>query len=454
MGNLHRVAGSSRRGLILAAAVTSALLSLLFLVVYSTTNWLTSQRGDVGTWYYEWERFIPFVPLFIVPYMSIDLFFIAAPFLCRDRRELGLFARRVSFAIVVAGICFLLVPLQLAVDRPAADGWLGAVFDWFRALDQPHNLFPSLHITLRLLLAEHYARHSRRGLKIVLLVWFSLIDVSTLLTHQHHVVDIAGGFVLAAICFYLMPEASARLPAMRNFRVAAYYGIGTAASVALALATWPWGGLLLWPATALAIMTAAYAGLGPGVFRKTDGRLPLSTRLVLGPVLLGQYLSLLYYRRRCQPWNQVVPGVLMGRTLSETEAAAAIANGVTAVLDLTAEFSESAPFRALAYRNAPVLDLTAPRFKQLLEAVAFITEHARRGIIYVHCKVGYSRSAAIVGAYLLARGHAASAAEVVSILRRARPSMVVRPEAIESMRRFQDHCRRRSEHRSMAMVAC
>jgi hypothetical protein len=58
MGNLHRVAGSSRRGLILAAALTSALLSLLFLVVYSTTNWLTSQRGDVGTWYYEWERFI------------------------------------------------------------------------------------------------------------------------------------------------------------------------------------------------------------------------------------------------------------------------------------------------------------------------------------------------------------------------------------------------------------
>jgi len=268
------------------------------------------------------------------------------------------------------------------------------------------------------------------------------------------VVDIAGGFVLAAVCFYLMPEASARLPAMRNLRVAAYYGIGATAAVALALATFPWGGLLLWPATALAIMTAAYGGLGPGVFRKTDGRLPLSTRLVLGPVLLGQYLSLLYYRRRCQPWNQVAPGVLIGRALNESEAAAAVRRGVTAVLDLTAEFSESAPFRALTYRNAPILDLTAPRFEQLLEAVAFITEHTQCGIMYVHCKVGYSRSAAVVGAYLLARGHATSAAEAVSILRRARPSIVVRPEAIESMRRFQDHCRRRSQHRPMASAAC
>src|SRR5450631_181985 len=55
-------------------------LSVLFVVVYGWCNWITAQRHDVGTLYFEWERFIPFVPLMIVPYLSIDLFFVAAPF--------------------------------------------------------------------------------------------------------------------------------------------------------------------------------------------------------------------------------------------------------------------------------------------------------------------------------------------------------------------------------------
>jgi hypothetical protein len=106
VGDLHRVGGPPRPG-VTAAAKTSLLLSLLFLVVYGGTNWITSQRSDVGTWHYGWEFVIPFVPLMIVPYMSIDLFFVAAPFLCRSRDELKTLARRIVFAILAAGACFL-----------------------------------------------------------------------------------------------------------------------------------------------------------------------------------------------------------------------------------------------------------------------------------------------------------------------------------------------------------
>src|SRR5262245_31673750 len=102
-----------------AAARASVLLSLLFLVVYGACNWITAQRTDVGTWYFAWERYIPFVPLMIIPYMSIDLFFVAAPFLCSDAQELRTFTRRISWAIVVAGVCFLALPLRFAFERPA-----------------------------------------------------------------------------------------------------------------------------------------------------------------------------------------------------------------------------------------------------------------------------------------------------------------------------------------------
>src|SRR2546422_6287523 len=86
----------------------SAGLSLLFLIVYGWCNWFTAQRAHVPTLFFEWERWIPFVPLTIVPYMSIDLFFVAAPFVCTSDRELGAFSKRIAAAILVGGVCFLL----------------------------------------------------------------------------------------------------------------------------------------------------------------------------------------------------------------------------------------------------------------------------------------------------------------------------------------------------------
>ena len=212
-----------------AAAATSGSLSLLFMVVYGSCNWITAHRHDVGTWYYSWEHFIPFVPLMIIPYMSIDLFFVAGPFLCQSREELRILTRRIIFAILVAGAFFLLMPLKMGIARPQPSGWTGAIFNFLHAFDQPYNLVPSLHITLRTILADLYARHTKGVTRLASHVWFSLVGFSTVLTYQHHVVDVAGGFVLAAICFYLFRENGARLPVMQNRKIGAYYFAGACA---------------------------------------------------------------------------------------------------------------------------------------------------------------------------------------------------------------------------------
>ena len=192
----------------LRLSAASVGLSALFVVVYGWCNWITAQRHDVGTFYFEWERFIPFVPLMIVPYLSIDLFFVAAPFLCRSERELATFSKRIVAAIVVAGICFLLFPLRFAFERPHASGWLGAAFDWFRGMDQPYNLLPSLHIALRTILAQLYARHTRGLLRSISNIWFFLVGLSTLLTYQHHFMDVVAGFALGVSCLYFIREST------------------------------------------------------------------------------------------------------------------------------------------------------------------------------------------------------------------------------------------------------
>jgi protein-tyrosine phosphatase len=109
---------------------------------------------------------------------------------------------------------------------------------------------------------------------------------------------------------------------------------------------------------------------------------------------------------------------------------------VTAVLDLTAEFSETKPFRALVYRNIPILDLTAPSLDQLREMATFVSDQSRHGIVYVHCKIGYSRTAGAVAAYLLQTGKAAGVGEAIEMLRRVRPSIVVRPEVHSALCEF------------------
>ena len=67
-----------RQNLRFRAFLASVGLSILFLIVYGGCNWITARRSDVGVFYFQWERTIPFVPLLILPYMSIDIFFIAA----------------------------------------------------------------------------------------------------------------------------------------------------------------------------------------------------------------------------------------------------------------------------------------------------------------------------------------------------------------------------------------
>ena len=115
--------------------------------------------------------------------------------------------------------------------------------------------------------------------------------------------------------------------------------------------------------------------------------------------------------------------------LNDAEAAQLIGQGVTAVLDLTAEFSSARPFAEVAYLNLPILDLTAPTRGQLDRTIAFITEQLERGTVYVHCKIGYSRTATVVACYLLASGRARTPDEAMDLLRSARPTIVIRPEA-------------------------
>jgi membrane-associated phospholipid phosphatase len=412
------------------AALFSAALSLLFILVYGGSNALASQRADVSGYFFSWELRIPFVPALIVPYMSIDLFFVASFLLCANNVELGAHARRVGLAILIAGVAFLMFPLTAGYPRPDVSGWTGWLFEFLWSFDKPHNLVPSLHVALASLLWPVYARHTHGALRWLVHGWFTLIIASPLLTWQHHLLDVVTGAMLGQLCTYAFPDARDRqrlgTPDPRrnltvnhsaaahlatdwhenslarsspNLRVARFYAAGSGAFAILAIALGPRFWLLLWPALSLALISIAYVRGNSDVFRKVNGRLPISTRVVLGPYLLGTFARLLIYRQRCEPWVELAPGVYCGRLLTKREASAMREIGVTGVLDMTAEHAETRTLLEIGYLNVPVLDLTEASPEQLEVAVAFITEHARRGGVYAHCALGVSRSVSAIAAY-------------------------------------------------------
>jgi membrane-associated phospholipid phosphatase len=107
----------------------------------------------------------------------------------------------VSLTVVVgiAGIGFLLFPADNMFPPPGEMGiWSPAVrFAKWLALE--YNLAPSLHVALATLCVAVYSRQAPALGRIALWLWAAAIGLSTLLLHQHYVIDIVTGYLLAFV---------------------------------------------------------------------------------------------------------------------------------------------------------------------------------------------------------------------------------------------------------------
>jgi len=205
--------------------------------------------------------------------------------------------------------------------------------------------------------------------------------------------------MLGQLCIFSFPIRRSRAltrSASGNFWVAMLYAGGSMALCLIAIVLAGWWLWLLWPSMSLSLITIAYLRGNSSIFVKTDGRLPISSRIVLGPYLLGAYVRVLIYRIGRKAWTESSPRLFCGRLLTQREALLLRSLGISAVLDLTAEHAAPRALREIEYLNVPVLDLTRASEDQLDAASLFIDKHIERGSVYVHCALGVSRSTAVV----------------------------------------------------------
>jgi hypothetical protein len=286
----------------------------------------------------------------------------------------------------------------------------------------PYNLAPSLHISLRSLVWITYGAHLTGLLRKFTKVWFILIGLSTLLVWQHHVIDVATGFMMGGMIAALIPDPRFKTERTPSPRLALRYGAGAVACAALAFL---WFGFA-WPAVSLSIVALAYATGLSRVLGKENGTLSPSAEWCLMPVLLVTRIYQRRWLRREPAWCEITPGVLFGRKLTSREAEGLLADGPLAVLDLTSESNAATILRERAhYHSLPLLDLVKPADEDIAKALAFIREQQPQRRVYVHCQLGLQRSALIVAHWLVESGGAGDLEGAKAIVHKRVPEAVL-----------------------------
>jgi len=415
------------------AAAWLIFLGPFFYLSYGGSNWLASQRDDVGAIVFGWEVHIPFVAWTIIPYWSINFFYAASVFVCRTRRELDAHVKRLLTAQVIAVTCFLLFPLRFTFVQPQPDGFSGLLFALLGAFDKPFNQAPSLHVALVVILWHLYAHRLRSLAKWLLNLWFLGIAATVLTTYQHHFIDMPTGALLGWFCVWLWPLAHdsplasfQRAKDAGRIRLASCYGVAAALLFILAFVIGGAGLWLIWPAVSLSFVATFYLWFGPVGFQKgSNGHIGVASRWLLAPYLIAAWLNSRLWTRGKPVAVEVSDNVWLGRFPS---AATWHSHSLRSVVDLSAELSSK--LEQEHWYAFPSLDLVVVPATTLNDAVESIRQQSPHGRVLVCCALGYSRSAAVVCYWLLKAGHIQTIDEAVQFLRSIRPEIVLRPEQL------------------------
>jgi membrane-associated phospholipid phosphatase len=185
-------------------------LSLMLLIIPLNLCYLllnSSKRG-VHTLVTSVDNSIPFIKVFILPYVSWYAFiFILMAYLCyKDRQIYIITLITYLLGLIASFITFYF--FQTTVPRPVVIGtdYLSRMVLLIYGVDKPYNCFPSIHVLTSFLMIKAIMASSIRNKTIMTIVWASsiLIIISTLFVKQHVILDVVSGIIYADLLFRIV----------------------------------------------------------------------------------------------------------------------------------------------------------------------------------------------------------------------------------------------------------
>ncbi len=382
-------------------------LAPFFFLLYGGANQIVSSYENVPIFVFDWEKKIPFVAEMIVPYVFLDLFFGLSLLLPKTRDELQRHAMRLGFTIAISVLIFLIFPLQFSFEKPEVVGWLVPMFEALKN-DLPYNQLPSLHVSLSMVVGYQFIRHANQFMRWVYVAWFTLIIVSIMFVYQHHFIDIPGGILMGLLAFYLFPlSGKTRLPLLfvspRHLGMAIkYLAIAIVSTVLAFKVSFLWF-FFAWIAISMLLLATAYATGFNNISQKKRGQVSWFYLILFWPYFLGNFLTWKYWRNKVSTFNQIDDQVFIGMSLDQDDQVFLQENNIKTVIDLAPELNSQIP-DSVGYISQPLLDLAIPDPEKLITIVDQIKQASKKGKVYVHCKLGLSRSILAAGAWLVASG--------------------------------------------------
>lgn len=205
---------------------------------------------------------------------------------------------------------------------------------------------------------------------------------------------------------------------------------------------------LAWAWCALSFFTVSLAYLlnKPTIFRKrSNGKVPIYIRWVFMPFLWGAqlYNSLARSSDPLPALQKIDEGLYLARRLFPSDIHQIKSEKISAVLDVTAEFSSLnwVAFQDdIDYLNIPILDHSVPSDTQIHRALNWIHTHRKTGrSVVVHCALGRGRSAFMVAAYLLSQNPQSSPSDIMDKIREIRQTVRLNKRQFRYLKRALDN---------------
>ncbi len=197
----------------------SLFVFLTFYTFYGAASFITSLHPWRLRLYFNFELTIPFWPQWAVVYLSLNVMLGLAPFIFPRWQALLPLALTMVIEILVASLIFIVLPLEDGFTHTNVTGLTGYFFKLADTVNLEHNYLPSLHVTFAVTAALAFSTRCRLAGRALFMGWVLAISASTVLIHEHHLLDILFGMLLAMAAMRLVYKQVATEVFINNFKI-------------------------------------------------------------------------------------------------------------------------------------------------------------------------------------------------------------------------------------------
>jgi membrane-associated phospholipid phosphatase len=186
---------------------------LAVLSLYLVINRLMSWQGN-GTSVEIWlDQYVPFWPIWVVPYVLSILWWGVAALWAYLKMEDSLYVAFITgwiSACLIGYAIFIFYPNYMVRPQVIGTGWAERLIRFIYANDQTYNAFPSQHLWDTVIITLIWSRWKPKW-RWPLWSLTLIVAMSTLFTGQHWIMDVIGGTLLGMVGYFIGLMVAARL---------------------------------------------------------------------------------------------------------------------------------------------------------------------------------------------------------------------------------------------------